>query len=148
MQLTTAMLADGAQVAQGKLFILGGQWDRLMVASLPAQHASMAVALVIKVEYNEAPKDCVLFIELTLDGEPVGVKATGQLSIGHAAGLKHGAPQFAPVAVTFANVQFEKPGRYDWIISVDEHVLGTLPLEVVQVSGLGTGTTAPAAGSR
>jgi hypothetical protein len=144
MQLTTAMLADGAQVAQGKLYVLGGQWDRLMVASLPAQHASMAVVVVIRIEYNEAPKDCVLAVELTLDGKPMGVRAGGRLSIGHAAGLKHGAPQFAPATVTFANVQFERPGRYDWVVSVDDDVLGTVPLEVVQIPGL-TARPGPAA---
>jgi hypothetical protein len=132
MELATAMLADGAQVAQGKLYILGGQWDRLMVSQFPAQHPSMAVVLVIKVDYNEAPKTCVLTTELMLDGQPVGVKAMAQMSIGHAAGLKHGAPQYAPTAIAFNNVQFDKPGRYEWIISADSAVLGHIPLEVVQ----------------
>src|SRR5262249_11519465 len=98
MELTTAMLADGAQVAQGKLYILGGQWDRVIVSQFPAQHPSMAVVLVIKVNYNEAPKTCVLTIELMLDGEPMGIKTMAQMSIGHAAGLQRGAPQFAPTA--------------------------------------------------
>jgi hypothetical protein len=132
MELTTAMLADGAQVAQGKLYILGGQWDRLTVTQFPAQHPSMAVVLVIKVDYSEAPKTCVLTIELMLDGHPMGVKTMGQMSIGHAAGLKHGAPQFAPIATAFNNVQFDKPGRYEWVISADSEVLGQIPLEVVQ----------------
>lgn len=130
------MLADGAQVAQGKLYILGGQWDRITVGSLPAQHPSLAVVIVLKVEYNEAPKNSTLGVELTLDGKPMGVRADGQLSIGHPAGLKRGAPQFAPVAITFPNVQFERPGRYDWKVTVDGEVVGTLPLEVVQLTGL------------
>ncbi len=132
MELTTAMLADGAHQADGKLYILGGQWDRITVANFPAVHPSMAVVLVIKVEYNEAPKTCTLNIELTLDGRPTGVKLAGQMSIGHAAGLKRGAPQFAATALTFVNVQFDSPGRYDWIVSVDTDVLAHIPLEVVQ----------------
>lgn len=137
------MLADGAQVVQGKLYILGGQWDRIMVASLPAQHPSMAVVLVLKVEYSEAPKTCTLAIELTLDGKPAGVRAGGQLSIGHAPGLKRGAPQFAPAAITFANVQFERTGRYDWTVSVDGEILGTIPLEVDQIPSLGNANAQP-----
>jgi hypothetical protein len=132
MELTTAMLADGAHVAQGKLYILGGQWDRIMVSQFPARHPSMAVILVIKVDYSEAPKTCLLTIELMLDGQPMGVKMVAQMSIGHAAGLKHGAPQFAPTAITFNDVQFEKPGRYEWVISADSEALGHIPLEVVQ----------------
>lgn len=126
------MLADGAQLAQGKLYILGGQWDRIMVSQFPAQHPSMAVVLVIRIDYSEAPKTCLLTTELMLDGQAMGIKTLGQMSIGHAAGLKHGAPQFAPIAITFNNVQFEKPGRYEWVISADSEVLGHIPLEVVQ----------------
>lgn len=132
MELSTAMLADGAHQAEGKLYILGGQWDRLTVANFPAVHPTMAVVLVIRVEYNEAPKTCLLTVELVLDGQPAGVKLTGQMSVGHAAGLKRGAPQFAGTALTFNNVQFEKPGRYEWIISIDSEILGHIPLEVIQ----------------
>jgi hypothetical protein len=135
MELTTAMLADGAHLAQGKLYILGGQWDRIMVGQFPAHHPSMAVALVIRVEYSEAPKSFALNIELMLDGKPLGVRTVGRLSIGHAAGLAHGAPQFAPVAATFNNVQFEHPGRYEFVISADTQVLGQIPLEVAQAAG-------------
>ena len=54
MELSTAMVADAAHVADGKMYILGGQWDRLTVAKFPAQHPAMALALVLKVEYTEA----------------------------------------------------------------------------------------------
>lgn len=125
------MLADGAHMAQGKLYILGGQWDRIVVSRFPAQHPSMAVVLVIKIEYNEAPKTCDLNVELMLDGKPMGLKAVGRISVGHAAGLTRGAPQFTPAAIPFNNVQFEKPGRYEWVISANEEILGQIPLEVV-----------------
>jgi len=126
------MLADGAHVAQGKLYILGGQWDRLVVASFPLTHPMMALALVIKVEYNEAPKNYDLSIDLTLDGQAIGVKAAGKLSIGHSAGLVRGAAQYAPIAIPFANVTFSAPGRYEWVIGMDTDELGRVPLEVTQ----------------
>jgi hypothetical protein len=132
MELTTAMLADGAQLVQGKLYILGGQWDRITVTKFPAQHPSLAVVLVIKVEYNEAPKTFDLTVELMLDGKAAGAKAVGQLSVGHAAQLKRGAPQFAPMAITFPNLGFETPGRYEWVISLEEKIIGQIPLDVVQ----------------
>lgn len=132
------MLADGAHFAPpGKLYILGGQWDRLVAARFPVQHPSMAVVLVVKIDYNEAPKTCELSIELMLDGEPMGVKSVGSMSVGHAAGLARGAPQFAPAAVTFNNVPFEKPGRYEWVISDGAEVLGQIPLEVAQAPQIG-----------
>lgn len=126
------MLADAAQYVQGKLYILGGQWDRLNASQLPVQHPSMAVVAVLKIEYSEAPKNCTVHIDLMIDGNAVGPKAIAQLAVGHAPGLKHGAPQFAPIAATFNNLLFERAGRYEWVVSVDSEVLGQIPLEVAQ----------------
>jgi hypothetical protein len=144
MELTTAMLADGARAAEGKLYILGGQWDRIISARFPAQHPSMAVVLVVKVDYSEAPKSCELVVQLSLDGQPMGARIAARMLIGHAPGLTRGAPQFAPVAVTFTNVAFESPGRYEWVVTADTEVLGRIPLEVVQ----GTVPSAPQGPSR
>jgi hypothetical protein len=133
MELTTAMLADGAHVAGGKLYILGGQWDRLTAATFPTQHPSMALALVIKVEYDEAPQTYPLDIELTLDGRAVeSTKVAGTIAIGHAPGQVHGAPQFAPMAIPFNNVTFSAAGRYEWVITVGNDELGRVPIEVAQ----------------
>jgi len=131
MELTTAMLADAAQVAGGKLYVLGGQWDRLMVAGFPAAHPSMAVVLVIRVEYSEAPQTFQLHAELTLDGQPQDVQAAGQLATGHSPGQAAGAPVFVPLVIAFSNVVFREPGRYEWVITADDTELGRVPIEVV-----------------
>ncbi len=127
------MLADGAQqvVPGGKLYILGGQWDRLMVPNFPAQHPTMAVVLVIKVEYTEALDRHHLEVQLMLDGQPQNVGAVGDMITGHAPGQARGAPTFVPMALTFNNLVFEGPGRYEWVITVDGNELGRLPIEVV-----------------
>jgi hypothetical protein len=146
MELSTAMLADGAQVANGKLYILGGQWDRLFVAKLPVQHSSMAVVLVIKVEYTEALTPHLLTVELMLDGHPQDVRAVGQLRTGHEPMQARGAPSYAPLALTFANVTLEHLGRYEWVITSGEHALGRLPMEVVAQENMpGLPTPAPPA---
>lgn len=131
MQLTTAMLADGAHVANGKLYILGGQWDRLAAVSFPVQHPAMAVVLVLQIEYTEAPKSYTLTVDLSLDGQPQPARAVGHLAVGHAPGLSRGAPQYLPVALAFNNVPFPGPGRYEWVIAVDGNEMGRLPIEVV-----------------
>ena len=127
--------------------MLGGQWDRLTVAAFPAQHPSMAVVLVLQVEYTEAPKTYTLTVELTLDGKPEAAKAVGQFAIGHAPVQARGAPQYAPIAIPFNNVTFGGPGRYEWVVRVNEDELGRLPIEVV--SGVvAQATSGPAAGPR
>jgi hypothetical protein len=133
MELTTAMLADGAQQAPGgKLYILGGQWDRLTVPNFPAQHPTLALVLVLRVEYSEALDQHHLEVELTLDGQAKDAKATAQFVTGHAPGQVRGTPSFVPLALTFNNLVFESPGRYEWAIRADEDVLGRVPIEVVQ----------------
>jgi hypothetical protein len=135
MELTTAMLADGAQQfppGVGKLYILGGQWDRLLVPTFPAQHPTLAVVLVMKVEYGEALDPHRVEVELMLDGRSVGAKASGQMITGHAPGLARGAASFVALPITFNNLVLETPGRHEWIISVDDAELGRLPMEVVQ----------------
>jgi hypothetical protein len=138
------MLADGAHVAGGKLYVLGGQWDRLAVAAFPSQHPSMTVVLVLQVEYTEAPKSYSLTVELMLDGRPEEAKAAGQVAIGHAPVQARGAPQFVPFAIPFSNVTFAGPGRYEWVIAVDGAELGRLPIEVTSgfVVGGQPGSTA------
>jgi hypothetical protein len=54
------------------------------------------------------------------------------IPLGHAAGLVHGAPQFMPIAVPFANVTLNVPGRYEWVVTADTQELGRIPMEVVQ----------------
>lgn len=126
------MLADGAQQAGGKLYVLGGQWDRLVVPNFPAQHPTMAVVLVIKVEYNEALDRHQLDVQLSLDGQPMDVRAAGAMITGHSPGQVRGAPTFVPLALTFNNIVFENPGRYEWVITVDGGELARVPLEVLQ----------------
>jgi hypothetical protein len=130
MELTTALLADGAHVAGGKLYILGGQWDRLFVASFPAQHPTMAVVLVLKVEYSEALRPTSLAVNLTLDGQPCDVGAMVKFATGHPPDTMPGAPLFVPLAIPFSNVGFVAPGRYEWVITADDEELGRLPLQV------------------
>jgi len=128
------MLADGAQQAGpgGKLCILGGQWDRLMVPNFPAQHPTMAVVLVIRVEYSEALDQHRLEVELMLDGSAMNAKAVANFTTGHAPGQSRGTPGFVPVALTFNNLVFDAAGRYEWAIRVDGDPIGAVPIEVVQ----------------
>ena len=74
MRLTSAMLADAAQVHSGKLFVLGGGFDTITVRSLPAVHRSLTLAMVAEVEPDERQRDLELIIQLVdEDGSPLGI---------------------------------------------------------------------------
>lgn len=118
MRLATALIADAATVAEGKLFVHGGGWTSLSAAGLPVVHPSMALALVFRVDFGEALTTGEFRVELVdEDGSPQGPAAGGQLTAGHAPGTRPGQDIDIPLALTFPAVRFERAGRYRWAIS-------------------------------
>jgi hypothetical protein len=130
MELTTAMLADSARVAEGKLYVHGGQWTNLWTQAFPASHPALAVVIVLRVDYHEAIDSHELNVALMMDGVFLGVGAGVQLQIGRAPSTAPGAPTFVPMALPFYNVPLQGPGRYEWVVSVDGNDLGSIPMEV------------------
>ncbi len=53
MRVTTALLADAAIAANGKLYIHGGALDAIFVPQVPAAHPSLALALAISATREE-----------------------------------------------------------------------------------------------
>ena len=135
MKLQSAMLADAARVAENKLYVFGGQWDRVYTHAFPASHAGLTVVLVIEVSYSEALRDHHLRVALMRDGEPAGAEARGLINVGHAPGTTPGAPSYVPIALPFENLLFTTPGRYEWVISLNEEPVGTIPLEISLAPG-------------
>jgi hypothetical protein len=137
MELTTLMLADAAQQTNdGKVHVLGGQWDRIVTAALPTTHPSLAVVLAVRVEYSEAMERHEIRVELTKDGALVGPAVQGHIQVGHPPTLTRGASQSTAIALTFPLVTFPESGRYEWTVRIDNQVHGSIPLEVIESSQL------------
>jgi len=135
MKLQSAMLADAARVAENKLYVFGGQWDRVYTHAFPTNHAGLTVVLVIEVSYSEALTDHHLRVSLMRDGGPVGAEARGLINVGHAPGTTPGAPSYVPIALPFENIVFTEPGRYEWVVTLNDEPVGSVPLEVAQAPG-------------
>jgi hypothetical protein len=135
MKLQSAMLADAARVADNKLYVFGGQWDRVYTHAFPANHAGLTVVLVIEVSYAEALTDHHLRVALMRDGEAAGAEARGLINVGHAPGTTPGAPSYVPIALPFENLVFHQPGRYEWVITLNDEPVGAIPLEISLAPG-------------
>ena len=135
MKLQSAMLADAARVAENKLYVFGGQWDRVYTHSFPATHAGLTVVLVIEVSYSEALTDHHLRVSLMRDGEPAGAEARGLINVGHAPGTRLGASSYVPIALPFEHITFTVAGRYEWVVTLNDEPVGTIPLEVTLAPG-------------
>ncbi|HEX7094972.1 MAG TPA: hypothetical protein VF183_03755 [Acidimicrobiales bacterium] len=117
----TMLLADSAQVAEGKLYVLGG--GLTVVGPRPQP---IAVALLISVPWDRANVTHQWVLELLdEDGHPVPsaerpVVVRGRFEAGRPAGLRPGTALSVPLAINFPTLPL-LPGRsYVWQLRIDD----------------------------
>jgi hypothetical protein len=136
MKVTTAMLADAARAAEDdhKLYIHGGGWDRIFATTVPTTHPSLAVVLLIEVDYSEALIDHRGVIELIREGEPVGVRAELGFKTGHSPHSVRGESALVPLTLTFPGLRLDTFGTYEWVVSLDDEIHASLPMRLVPIT--------------
>jgi len=120
----TMMLADAAQTAEGKLYILGGGWSLIGPEPSP-----FAIALKIEVPWDEANRRHPFMLSLlNADGQavtlptpdgPRPVEVGGLVEVGRPAGLTPGAPLDSVAALNFGPLPLPPGGRYVWRLTID-----------------------------
>ena len=133
MRLTSAMLADAAQVTAGKLYVLGGAFDTITARSFPVVYRSIAVVLVAEVGPVDRNRDLPLRISLQdEDGADMGVESVGNLRVGAPSSLPAGASTVVPLVGAFGNVRFPRPGGYVFVVEHEGSELAHIPFRVRQ----------------
>jgi hypothetical protein len=120
------LLADFAQVADGKLTVVGGGWSLTGPEVVP-----FGIALLIQVPWDRANLRHVMRLELLdADGQPVLVDTDDEgeqplvffddlpFEVGRPPGLKPGTYLDFPVAVNSAPLPLD-PGTYEWRLTID-----------------------------
>lgn len=118
MEIDFLILADAAQVAEGKLYLMGGGWDRLAVNALPAAHlAGFAVGVLVPwTETNTAHA-----LTLTIadeDGGEVMPPVAINVEVGRPSGLPAGSEQRVLVAFN-AQISLPTLGGYAVTLSLN-----------------------------
>ena len=132
VRLTTAMLADSAQVQGGKLNILGGGFETIRARTVPVVHRNLNVALILEVGPEERNQDLDIIIDIIdEDGQELGVQARGRLRVPDQPQLPPGATSQVAVVSPFFNVRFPEAKGYTFIIRQGDDELGRLRLRVV-----------------
>jgi hypothetical protein len=121
----TMLLADAAQVAGGKLQIIGGGWS-----VTGPQPVASALAVLIQVPWMEANTKHVW--ELTLydgDGHPVAfpdpegqaqeIRLASEFEVGRPPGVTPGTLLEAPFAVSLGPLPLAPGSRYVWRLTID-----------------------------
>ena len=121
----TLMLADSAQAADGKLYVLGGGWTFTGPAPSPA-----ALAGMVHVPWSRTNSRLSVTFEL-VDEDGLAVEVPDErggstpvainlsVEVGRAPGAPEGMVQNTPFAINLSPLPFA-PGRtYEWRCSVD-----------------------------
>jgi hypothetical protein len=104
MEVEWLILADSAQVVGNKLYLLGGGWDQITVnAPFPVEQR-IALALSIKVAWNETNQKHSFEVEIVSENneteEPKSMmKAGGQFELGRPPGIVPGQEQRVQMAL-------------------------------------------------
>lgn len=114
MDVEWLILADSAQVVGNKLYLLGGGWDRLTVNSgFPVEQMG-AIALSVRVPWNETNQKHTFEVEVASEDpgseEPESlVKMGGQFEVGRPPGIPPGQDQRIQLAVAM-KLKIDGPG--------------------------------------
>ena len=117
----TLLLADSAQVADRKLYILGGG-----ITLIGPRPQPLGVAIRIEVPWDRANISHTWRLDLLdEDGRPVtfGEKAvvvTGRFEAGRPAGTRPGTPLSVPLAINFPTLPVVAGCSYTWQLAIDE----------------------------
>lgn len=118
----TMLLADHAQVANGKLFINGGGWS---VVDAPTPQFHIALLLLVPWDRAGVPLD----LRLTLideDGNVVRqgnsdaeVRIQGQIAVERPPAHRIGVPLDVPMVIGVPALQVPAASRFTWILEID-----------------------------
>ena len=114
MEVEWLILADSAEVVGNKLYLLGGGWDRLTVNTEFPIEQRCAIALSVRVPWNETNQKHVFEVEVTSEDpnteQPKSlVKVGGQFEVGRPPGIPQGQEQRIQLAINMS-LRLETPG--------------------------------------
>ena len=140
ISLDYLLVADGAQVVGGKLYLLGGGWDRLTVSELPGLPATpFAVAVGVNVPWSLTNRKMSFSIDVrNADGGHVGQLVGGEFEVGRPPGLRSGVPQRFQIAGP-AGPELPAAGRYVIECAIDGEVIGHTAIEVTAATPAASG---------
>lgn len=101
MRIQHALIADYAEIVNGKLYLMGGAWDVMHLRETPGP-VRMAIAVGLQVEWEETNTSIPVIVHVEDDDARELARIEGQVQVGRPAGLPPGSRQLAQMAVNLA----------------------------------------------
>ena len=124
------ILADWAEVINGKIYVQGGGWTTINAHEPLPVSRTIAIAVSPRVEWHETnvPHDLVIRI-LREEGQAELARIDARFEVGRSAGLPQGSSQPHPIAVNLP-LTFERSGEYEVRASIDGEEVTTLAFRI------------------
>ena len=104
------ILADEAEVVGGKLYMMGGGWDRITAQRLPCQQ-HMAIALAVRVPWTDTNRQTPVEIDLTDEDGASLFNVQAAIVVGRPAQAVPGQPLRSQIAIKM-DASLPKIGAY------------------------------------
>jgi hypothetical protein len=118
MEISHALLADYADVVNGKLYLMGGGWDRFFAPNVPVQ-MRVAIAVGVRIGWEETNKPVPVRIALEDDDGAELMHIDGQVNVGRPPNLPPGSDQLAQMCANVA-INVPRHGGYRVRITAGE----------------------------
>lgn len=112
LEIDFLMLADRAEAVNGKLYLMGGAWDRLFVQNFALQNL-ISIAVGILVPWHATNTQHTLTLEIVdSDEAPIGFRVEAGFAAGTPPWSERGETQRVILALPGVPVQLSRPGQY------------------------------------
>ena len=131
MDATILLIADYASLdAAGKLTVVGA-FNRIFVPHFPVKHPSLYVTIRFVAELGETEQQRFLEVFL-VDEDYKRLWSTPPIPFKITAPQSGVVAEFTPI-IAIQQIEFSKPGRYEFKVKVDSEIKGSIPFDVVLV---------------
>jgi hypothetical protein len=125
------LVCDAAQAVNGKLYILGGAWERIIVPQLPGRpQLPFFIAIGVTVPWSMTNQKFDFSLDLLdADGQELGQIVKAELEAGRAVGVPPGSMIRIPLTGP-AQPDFPEAGRYVFRASIDGEPIRSVAIDV------------------
>lgn len=119
-------------MVDGKLYLLGGGWERLTVPQVPVNR-TIEIATRVIVSWTETNRPLSFQVQLvTEDGEALlEPPPSPAVTVGRPVHLREGSDQAVPLVLKVNGVSLKNAGRYAFTLSYEGEELARTAFEVV-----------------
>lgn len=105
MHIQHALVADYAEIVNGKLYLMGGAWDTINLREVPGA-IRMAIAIGLQLDWEETNQAIPVVVYVEDDDARELARIEGKVQVGRPASLPPGSRQLSQMAV---NLGFTVP---------------------------------------